>query len=566
MKIDSTDRTIKSILGSYYFKIPRFQRPYSWDNENISEFWNDIVIDGGTDYFIGSMVTYKGKDDTYGVVDGQQRLTTITMVLCVLRDAFIGVDQDDLAKGVHQLIERPNIDNKQQYILSTESSYPYFQEHILSFSAPEIKIDIGDEEQKIASSFKLITSLVKKTMDSIKFDPTISEESAVEKIKSKLVEIRNSILSLKLIFVELDNEDDACTIFETLNTRGKDLNVTDLVKNLLFKFLKTKNVKVDTPKIQWERVLETIGGSSADIKTDDFLHHYWLSKHDYVTIKKLFKQIKKTIKKKDAKDFLDTLENDSKTYREIHETSFKRWNIEEENIKNALNAFQIFRIKQQIPMVLSVMRDYRSKLITKKQVEKILVGIENFHFIFTAITSQRSSGGISQMYASSARRLGEADGKDNKNIIINELYSKLREKIPTYQEFEANFKEFNFTNNVTKQKKLIKYILSKIHAEQNQGNSFNYQLMTIEHIAPQSNSEFEIMDDFIGEIGNLILIPSDLNNKLGTKSFDQKKKILEEKNVSLDQVITDADKWTEEEIQSRTKFLANYAFNTVWVP
>ena len=90
-KIHATEpaiKNIKALLTSNYYNIPRFQRPYSWDRENVSEFWNDAIADSDGDYFIGSMVVFKSNGDLYGGVDGQQRLTTIMMILCALRNAL----------------------------------------------------------------------------------------------------------------------------------------------------------------------------------------------------------------------------------------------------------------------------------------------------------------------------------------------------------------------------------------------------------------------------------------------------------------------------------------------
>ena len=82
MQIKPYDRTIKAIFESGFYVIPRFQRPYSWTKENISDFWADVSI-GMDDYFIGSMVFYKekGQQDVHNVVDGQQRLTSIVLLL-----------------------------------------------------------------------------------------------------------------------------------------------------------------------------------------------------------------------------------------------------------------------------------------------------------------------------------------------------------------------------------------------------------------------------------------------------------------------------------------------------
>jgi uncharacterized protein with ParB-like and HNH nuclease domain len=137
MKIRSIDKDIKDILESGFYRIPRFQRPYSWDRDNIEDFWNDVVVNADSDYFIGSMVVFKPQNsDTAGVVDGQQRLTTITMILAALRNELKSNSFTDLAGGIHNLIERRDINNKTQYVLQTETSYPYLQDHIQNEGLP----------------------------------------------------------------------------------------------------------------------------------------------------------------------------------------------------------------------------------------------------------------------------------------------------------------------------------------------------------------------------------------------------------------------------------------------
>ena len=115
---------------------------------------------------------------------------------------------------------------------------------------------------------------------------------------------------------------------------------------------------------------------------------------------------------------------------------------------------------------------------------------------------------------------------------------KIKGKIPSYQEFEANFKEICYTDKITKQKDLVKYILSKIHTYYTQDKVINYDLMTIEHILPQSKvGTNAINEKNVGQLGNLILVPSGLNNELGNKNFLDKKRILETKNVLLDEKV-----------------------------
>ena len=106
MKIESRDVSLDELLTANYFFIPRFQRPYSWDDENINDFWSDISDNIGTNYFIGSMVAYKKGDNTLGVVDGQQRLTTITILLCTIRDHFEAIGAKDKAKVCTSLLKK----------------------------------------------------------------------------------------------------------------------------------------------------------------------------------------------------------------------------------------------------------------------------------------------------------------------------------------------------------------------------------------------------------------------------------------------------------------------------
>jgi hypothetical protein len=565
MKIESSDQDIRTLLSSAYYRIPRFQRPYSWDQENIQDFWNDVVRDTPTDYFIGSMVVYKDQINTYGVVDGQQRLTTITILLCVLRNALSENGFDDLAQGIHGLIERKNIDNKPQYILSTESSYPFFQDRIQKFGKPEIEVQALREEETLQSAYEQLQATVDGVIKSVHADPTLSQAKHTEIIRQKMVAIRDALLGLKLIFIKLDDEDDAYLIFETLNTRGKDLNLSDLVKNHLTKHLKAANALVDETKIKWEQVLDTIEGSSADLNMDTFTHHYWLSKYDYQTQKELFKVLKKQITKIEAGKFLDSLVSDSVLYRSIHEPTYGKWTKQESRIRGALEALQLFRVQQQTPCVLSLAREYASEKLKKKHLEDALVAIEKFHFLFTAVTSQRSSGGISGMYASLGRRLFEAADTHEAVEIIQELKTKLRDRVPSLEEVVALIPEMIYTSNITKLRKLVKYALVGFAKHHEGGVVVDYETMTIEHLVPQSLIGTNGYNDaIIGQVGNLVLVSEELNHKLKDKTFKDKKNILEAAGYQLPEDVKQAIDWTDAEIVKRTKKLAEQAYNTVW--
>lgn len=568
MNISSIDKTIRTILNSSYYKIPRFQRPYSWEREHIEDFWNDSIVESSGDYFIGSMVVYEITEDTYGVVDGQQRLTTITMLLGVLREAFKNIGEENLAKGTQGMIERKDLDDDLNYVLQTESSYPFFHENIQKFDDSDVsEIPVKKEEEHIKKGYDFLISLVNKEMVSIDEKSTISKKEKQEQKVEALKNIRDKILNLKVIYIELGNEDDAYIIFETLNTRGKDLRVSDLVKNHLTKMLPKSNKSVDLSKDKWTDARTIIEGSNADLNMDSFLHHFWLSKYEFTTQKKLFKSLKQIVNKRNAKDFLNDILNETKIYRETLDTTYREWKKEEEELKNSLQALTIFRVKQQIPMLLSVMREYEKGGLKLKRVKDIINAIECFHFIFTAITSQRSSGGISFMYAFHARQLEQANQKE-KTKALDDLKKKLRDKLPSRDEFVTNFLELNYSSVFTKEKALIKYILTKYdknYSKQAQtGTAIHYDQMTIEHIYAEKDSAKNIHINDIGKIGNLLLMEEGLNGNLGNKPFIEKKLIYLQSHIYLDDEVRNAIEWEEDDIIDRTKKIAERLFDTVF--
>ncbi|WP_348720705.1 DUF262 domain-containing protein [uncultured Alcanivorax sp.] len=197
MKIESTDKEIRSILQSGYYRIPRFQRPYSWEKDHIQDFWTDIIIDNEDDYFIGSMVVYKQEKGYFGIVDGQQRMTTITIFLSVLRDTMNDLGLSDLAAGVHALIERNNIDNVPEFIIASESSYPFMQEYIQKFGEPDLEVKALDEEKTLQNAFRQIEKLVAGVVESIRIDTSIKKEEKMERVSTKLRAIRDSLLDLR---------------------------------------------------------------------------------------------------------------------------------------------------------------------------------------------------------------------------------------------------------------------------------------------------------------------------------------------------------------------------------
>lgn len=564
MKIESTEIDVESLLGGSYFHIPRFQRPYSWDDENLNDFWNDVVVSHSDDYFIGSMVLFKKQKQHYGVVDGQQRLTTITTLLCVVRDHFSKLELHDLAQGIHQLIERKDRNNQDEFVLKTETSFPYFQEHIQKFNEPpELELEIKSEEKNLKNAHKIFDKLVDATLNAIDKDPSIDPDQKKNLKQKKLIEIRDAIFDLTLIFITLDNEDDAYLIFETLNTRGKDLALADLVKNHFSKHMKARGA-VDHAKIKWAAMLDTIYKSSTEISVDNFIYHYWSSRYEAVPLKKLFPKIKKEITKAKAKNYLDNLVSDAKIYRAIHETSFE-WEKNESEVSDSLYALQMFKLAQPTPATMSLVRAYKDEKIKYKKLRDAISAIENFHFVFTAITSSRSSGGISAMYSSFAIKLFNAKDSNESAKLISDFTSKLREKRPSLEEFKVAFREVQYTNTNSKYKNLVRYILEKFSIHHSYKYPVDFDDLTIEHIHPQAKiGKGEWDEESVGCIGNLIFLDQKMNGKLDQKSFEEKKQILIDNGYSLPEFVKNSEDWTPESVYENSEKMAEIAYNKIW--
>jgi hypothetical protein len=516
------------------------------------------VVADDPDYFIGSFVLHieKQSPDVYNVVDGQQRLTTITLLLACVRDVLDTYGFPDPAAGVQKLIERPDLNNDLQFVLQSETPYPYLQERIQRHEKTETIDELGAEERALESAFVFLKQQVQSAVSAIDVDTTLSETKKKEATRVKLLNVRDKLLRLQLIAIQLATEDDAYLIFETLNTRGKDLSVSDLLKNHLTRLLKPSHKGVDRAKDKWSKLLATLEGSEVEIDVNRFLHHSWLSRNSYTTEKLLFKQIKGTVTKANAAEFLDALLRDVETYRHVLEPGSRKWTKQERPIVRSLVALMSFRVAQPIPMLLSILRAYDGGALTLTQTVGLLSSMEDFHVQFTAVTNQRTGGGTAFMYALGARELTETNSKDKNAQKIKEFKKKLRDRIPSYEEFEAGVLDIRFSDENTRQRQLVRYLLRRIDGHLRDGTLPDYELMNVEHMAAQNPSgQREASVEATAMLGNLLLIPTEVNDKLKNLPSKEKLRILRESKHPLDEALK-AKNWNDEGIRKRTRALS----------
>lgn len=559
MKIQCIERDIRHILESGTYIIPRFQRPFSWEKDHIEEFWQDTTSDIKKDYFIGSFVIYNMPNNSYGVVDGQQRLTTITVALCAIRDKYKELEYTAPANGVHRLIVTHDLDNEEQFVLKAESSYPYFQSQIQSIDKDEEKIEIGLEEKALKDAYEQLRKYIELgALQAI--DDGQDEAKNKAAVKKWLDQIRDKLLSLKVISITLDNQDDAYLIFETLNTRGKDLTAADLAKNHILRLIPARGRDLDRAKDHWRDIQINLEEAKKSIQVTTFLHHHWLSKYPFITEKLLYKAIKDRVKKENAKQIVEELKSDSLLYRGISEPDrLKLWNKGNQDVQESLLCISdVLNITIANPLLLTVLRQFSAKNLKDGQIRQLFDLVEKYHYLYTTISALPSSGGVTQMYAVHARDIANAADANAMGVCIKSFKEKIKGKVPERNTFITKFKLLSYSN--TRQRDVIRYTLWKIYKSMFPAINIDRSSLSIEHLASQAGGSASMHS-----IGNLLAVPVKFNGEvLGSKSFSKKKQLLVDGGYSLEDSIKSAQNWQTADIDKRTDELAAYAYDVVW--
>lgn len=170
------------------------------------------------------------------------------------------------------------------------------------------------------------------------------------------------------------------------------------------------------------------------------------------------------------------------------------------------------------------------------------------------------------MYALHARNLRKAHSLSDKIRVISDLVTKLKSRRPSDQEFEANFRSIQYSDNFTRRKTLVQYIFTRMNTTFLEGVAVNPEKMTIEHIAPQNAPTHgpKVNERDVAEIGNLLFVSDSLNGKLKNKPFAEKIKILKKSHVWLDDTLKTRGGWQGADIHERSDHLADLAYKQVW--
>ena len=581
VKIRCEDRELEAILDGGFYEVPRFQRDFSWTRGNVEDFLGDVFGSEDVDYFIGSIVVFRVRRsrNRFGVVDGQQRLTTATLLLCAIRDAFHVMGDEGRAQGLHSYIQRKDIENRTQFVLSRpDRPARYLEQAIQRFAlskaqqakAREIDDSVdGDgtstadpEARALKTAYTAIVDFVGDQLPDVDAGLSASErDRRRERAVRRLVELRDVVLRLKVVWIVVDDEDDAYVIFETLNTRGKDLEVADLVRNHLIQHLRHDEAAVEAAREAWEGILARFTESAADIDVNRFLLHQWLSTESYTSEKKLFGAIRQQIGRNNARRYLSDLERDSELYRSMAEPESAHWDSREASVRRSLEALSIFSVRQPYPMVLSLLRAYRDGGMQLALLRRGLSAIENSYYVATAVAGMPSSGGVSSMFARLARELASAPA-DERRGVLDELVERLEASQPPLEVFQAEFEELRASERFSGRRRLVLYTLRRLY-EQHRKPAHR----SAEHLQLASFREEDknLSDELAASIGNLLLIDDDLAEGWERWGLARRRQELKrQRRFWVPPELVADGTWGKREILKRTESLGREAYEDVF--
>ena len=457
MELKAAPKSMDDVLRlQRKYVIPRFQREFSWELEELTEIYDDLVDNivytndklCTNEYFIGSLVLVGDDDDTTQieryVVDGQQRLTTFTIAFAVLSQKLKEINEEKLSQITHLNVLGEDNDGNPYAKLVNENPKPFFQKRIQQKEIDFSAIPQSVEEKRLLYAYNFFDRQLKEGIllkEIRERNPGMGQVEYIDALKA----FRDQILKCKVIYVTVKSFDDAYTIFEVLNAKGKDLSPVDIIKNSIFSIL-TEEEPLDIASEKWAEMKNEIKKcDNADFNT--FYRHYWLSKYCLSTSRKLVVNFEKYVPKTIASytEMIDDMDNAAKDYSEIVSPDVNKWiQPEDLSIYTSLNALDIFNTTQVRIFLLALFDAKRRNVVSHKNYKKVLTYLEYYHFVFTAVCSSRPSG-LERRYSSYARKLRVCARKEESADCINNLIVDLKTSLPEYSVFESKFKSIVYT-------------------------------------------------------------------------------------------------------------------------
>ncbi len=533
------------------FVIPIYQRVYSWEKEQCKQLWDDIIKTGGNDqiegHFIGSIVfvhdgIYTTNYNELLVIDGQQRLTTITLLFIALRDHLN--DEDEFLEK----FSRQKIQNR--YLINSDEKGDKKFKLILSEPDRDTLLSLIDENKrkpsepssKIVENFKLFEEWIRKNTD-------------------KLETIFKGLDKLMIVWIALKKEkDDPQLIFESMNSKGIELTQADLIRNYIVMEMEVE--KQEDFYNQYWRAMEE------DFKQNEtlfnrFVRHYLTIKTgDIPKISKVYEAFKRYQQERGIET--EVLLQDLQKYCGFFcQIVFKKEVYKDLN--KALSFLVDLEMDVIYPLLLELYSDYSDGVLSKQDFIPIIYLTESY--ICRRAVCGLGANGLNKIFASFTKKINKDQYLESIKAHFLSLETT-KGKFPKDSEFKNLFITIDFYN--LKEKKYFLERLEKFDTEE----PVNTKECTIEHIMPQTltpkwqgdlGENFQaIHEKYLNTIGNLTL--TGYNKEYSNKSFQEKKdmeKGFKQSPLKLNQSLKDLEVFGEKEIKKRANDLADWALK-IW--
>ncbi|TPH51125.1 DUF262 domain-containing protein [Helicobacter pylori] len=520
--------------------IPIYQRLYSWEKEQCKQLWDDIIKIGGNDkmdgHFIGSILyvldSIKHSNNALLIIDGQQRLTTITLLLTALRDHW-----SDKRKDIenHYLINSDKDGDKKFRLILSESD-----KDTLLYLIDKDRRKPSEPSSKIVENFKLFEEWVSNT--------------------DKLETIFKGLEKLMIVEIALEKEkDDPQLIFESMNSKGMELTQTDLIRNYIIMETEVEKQEGFYNKY-WRAMEEKVKQNKKWF--DRFVRHYLTIKtREIPNINKVYAAFK-DYQQKERIGIEDLLKDLQKYCGYFCQIKFKK--EANKDLNKALSFLVDLDMDVVYPLLLELYSDYSDGVLSKQDFIPIIVLIESY--LVRRAVCGLGTNSLNKVFPSFTKHIQKDEYFKSLKAHFGSLTEKQR--FPNNDEFKDCFIMIDFYNFKKK-----KYFFERLENFDTKEPVPTHEY-TIEHIMPQKLDEewkkalgqdYErIHTQYLHTIGNLTL--TGYNQEYSNKSFQEKQgmeKGFNQSPLRLNQSLRDLESFGEKEIEKRANDLADLALK-IW--
>ncbi|MBZ6088946.1 DUF262 domain-containing HNH endonuclease family protein [Streptomyces olivaceus] len=530
LAFDAIQRTIGEIILIGEHVIPRYQRPYAWDEENVFDLWNDLK-DNPEGHFLGNMVVHPSGSDSWDLVDGQQRLTTVLIAIRAIKDAYEKIGEKGRAQGLFNYLQRVDLSGDPTFRLKyrTESGFL----HLSLFSEPESKIrqtnPKSNADKAQYSAYKIFARNIEAEVDK-------SRGPDVETIDA----IRDRFIRSTVVYVRVDDRQDAFRIFETLNDRGKSLNQVDLVKNQVISSIPVTAAQEE--ERLWVKSVSQIESISwSKVKVEDFLGYLWNSTShqqddEIVAVNRIRRSVDAYMRSKanaeqGARDFIRLFSETAEIFKEFDEclaspngkhwadlVPAERWRPDRyASVDHSLYGCLVPGSNLPLNLLFSLLRNYihgTRRTLSNARLVDFLRAIENLQFRWS-ISQRPSTSTIRRAYRRAAYSV---DSASTANDIVKALQQFKRDAnslMPTDAQFKDGLKKLTYFTQRPQDVHRVRHTLERIEEFWGSSRLSRNQVVTLEHIEPQGAKSINSNQNFwVGKLGNLMLLPMEVNSAL----------------------------------------------------